>query len=341
MKIKLSELAGLVGGTLKGDGSAVITGAAGLEEAGSSDITFLGNQKYLQLVSSTLAGAVIVPDNFEAQAKTPLVIAKNPQLAFAKVLVLIDKERLALVKPGIHALSQIAKNASIGSSVHIGPFVVIEEGAVIGKGTVITSHCYIGKNSRIGINSLLYPNVTIRENITVGKNAIIHPGTVIGSDGFGFIPLGKSNFKIPQIGTVEIGDDVEIGANCAIDRATTGATRIGNGTKLDNLVHIAHNIQIGENCCIAGQVGFAGSTKLGNNVMIAGQAGINGHISIGNGVVIGGKAVVIGDVPDNTMISGYPARPHRENLKIQALVGRLPEFFEELKEIRKQLSGPK
>ena len=333
MKITLSELAKLIDGKLEGDGSVVITGAAGLEEAKGSDITFLGNKKYAPLVKKTSAGAVIVPEDYEPAAK-PLIRAKNPQLSFALVLTILDKERLSSITPGIHRSSVVSEKASIGERVYVGPFVVIEDGAVIGAGTVITSNCYIGRNTKIGENGLLYSNVSVRENITVGKNAIIHSGAVIGSDGFGFVPLGKTNFKIPQIGAVVIGDDVEIGANCAIDRATTGATKIGDGTKIDNLVHIAHNIQIGRNCCIAGQVGFAGSSKLGDNVMIAGQAGINGHITIGNGVVIGGKAVVMGDVPDNVMISGYPARPHKENLKIQALVGKLPFFYEALKVIK-------
>ena len=250
--------------------------------------------------------------------------------------MLIDRDRLSSLQPGIDAKSSVSKNASLGRSVHIGPFVVIEKDSYRRQHR---NYCQLlhRKEYQIGSGSLLYANVSIRENITIGRNAIIHSGTVIGSDGFGFVPLGTMNFKIPQIGVVMIGDDVEIGANCAIDRATTGATRIGNGTKIDNLVHIAHNIQIGENCCIAGQTGFAGSAKLGNNVMIAGQAGINGHITVGNGVVIGGKAVVIGDVPDNTMISGYPARPHRENMKIQALIGKLPEFYETLKNIKKKL----
>ena len=336
MKLSITELAKLVDGKTEGDKGMIITGAAGLEEASQTDVTFLGNPKYIGLVSKTNAGVVIVPLDFSVFGKN-LIKVPNPQLAFAKILVVLDKERLSSIESGINPVSSVSNKAVLGSNVHVGPFVVIEDGVVIGDNSVIMANCYIGKNSKIGANALVYPNVTIRENIRIGKNAIIHPGAVLGSDGFGFIPLGSTSFKIPQIGTVEIGDDVELGANVTIDRATTGVTKIGRGTKLDNQVHIAHNIQIGENCLIAGQVGFAGSSKIGNNVMMAGQVGVNGHITIGNGVVIGGKAVVINDVPDNTVMSGYPARKHKENLKIQALIGRLPEFYEDLKKLKKEI----
>jgi UDP-3-O-[3-hydroxymyristoyl] glucosamine N-acyltransferase len=293
----------------------------------------LGNPKYVSLVAVTRAGAVIVPEDFIAKERT-VIKAKNPQLAFAKVLVMLDKERAVTLKAGVHASAVVSIKSQIGKDVHVGPFVVVENGVVVGDGSVIMANCYIGKDTRIGKNAMLYPGVTLRERVTIGNNAIIHSGAVIGSDGFGFIPQGNSNFKIPQIGSVEIGDDVEIGANVTIDRATTGATKIGKGTKLDNQVHIAHNIQIGENCLIAGQTGFAGSSKIGNNVMMAGQVGVNGHITIGNGVIVGGKAVVINDVPDNATISGYPARIHKENLKLQALVGKLPEFYADLKKLK-------
>lgn len=333
MKLNLNDISKLVNGIFEGSGDAVITGAAGLEDAGQSDISFLGNPKYVKLVAQTRAGAVFVPQSYSGTGKNIIRVA-NPQLAFAKVLVLLDKEKRQQAVAEINQAAAVSEKAVIGQMVRVGPFAVVEEGASIGDNSVIMAHCYIGRNTKIGSDALIYPNVTVRENISIGKNVVMHSGAVVGADGFGFIPLGTSSFKIPQIGTVEIGDDVEIGANVTIDRATTGATRIGDGTKLDDQVHIAHNIQIGRNCLIAGQVGFAGSSKVGDNVMIGGQAGINGHIKIGSGVVIGGKALVMGDIPDNTVVSGYPAREHKENLKIQVMIGKLGEIYEEFKKLK-------
>ena len=229
----------------------------------------------------------------------------------------------------------------MGDNVAIGPYVVIEPGATIGSGATIMAHCYIGYSAAVGGQSLLYPSVTIRELVQVGSRVIIHSGTVIGSDGFGFVPGRGGHTKIPQIGTVVIGDDVEIGANTAIDRATTGATTIGKGTKIDNLVHIAHNVHIGEHCFIAGQTGIAGSARIGNFVTFAGQSGAVGHITIGDGATIAGRAAVIGNVAPGETVSGYPARPHREAMKIEVLIRKLPEMYEWFKKASKSDAGHK
>jgi UDP-3-O-[3-hydroxymyristoyl] glucosamine N-acyltransferase len=333
MKITAIKLAELVGGELNGSPELVVTGAAGLDEAGPSDVSFLANPKYADKLAETRAGLLFITEKTPVSGKSTIKV-KNPQLAFAKVLELIAPEINPPEKPGIHPTAVVSKNARIGKDVFVGPFAVIEDGASVGSGTAIRAHCFIGRKSTIGSSSLIYPNVTIRENVAIGDRAVIHSGTVIGSDGFGFVAEGKSHHKIPQLGGVEIGNDVEIGANCTIDRATFDKTRIGDGTKFDNLVHIAHNVQIGRNCLIAGQTGIAGSVKIGDNVVFGGQSGSTGHVTIGNNAIIAGRGAVINDIPEGQIVSGYPARPHREAMKIEAIIHKLPELYERLKKLK-------
>ncbi|MDI6642137.1 MAG: UDP-3-O-(3-hydroxymyristoyl)glucosamine N-acyltransferase, partial [Elusimicrobiota bacterium] len=233
---------------------------------------------------------------------------------------------------GIHQTAIISKSAKLGENVTIGPYTIIEADVSVGENTVISANCYIGRNSTIGKKCFIYPQVVIRENVTIGNEVIIHSGTVIGSDGFGYFKMQENthmltHIKIPQIGTVEIEDNVEIGACVTIDRATTGKTVIGSGTKIDNLVQIGHNVKIGKNCIIVSQAGIAGSVKIGNNVTIAGQAGIKDHIIIGDGAVVAAQSGVIGDVKHGEIVSGYPARPHKEALKVQAFINKLALTF--------------
>jgi UDP-3-O-[3-hydroxymyristoyl] glucosamine N-acyltransferase len=333
MHLKASEIAVLVEGTLEGDPEILVTGAKGIAEAGPGDVAFVANPKYIDQIATSHAGVLLVTDAVRFDGRT-LVRVRNPQLAFAKVLWLAYGERLAAIKPGIHPTAVIAATARIGENCTIGPYVVIEDNVTVGKHSRIMAHGYIGTGSSVGADCLIYPNVTVREECSIGSRVIIHSGTVIGSDGFGFVPGEKGHFKIPQMGIVSVGDDVEIGANVAIDRATTGVTSIGRGTKIDNLVHIAHNLHIGEHCFLAGQVGFAGSTTLGNFVSMGGQSAVAGHLKVGNRVTIAGKAGVTTNVPDDQIVSGFPARPHREELKLQALVHRLPELFEKIKKLK-------
>jgi len=335
MKLTAHEIATVVEGTLHGSPDILITGAAGLSEAAASDISFLGNSKYLEQLSKTAAGVVLVPASIE-EPDRPVIKVKNPQFAFAKILHIIEQEQNPAEKSGIHSTAIVSSTASIGPDVVIGPYAVIEDGVAIGARTKVSAHCFIGRATRIGDDCFLYPRVTVRNNISIGSRVIIHPGVVIGADGFGFVPGATGHFKIPQIGTVEIGDDVEIGANTTIDRATTDKTRIGKGTKIDNLVMIAHNVQVGEHCFICAQAGIAGSTKIGNFVTMAGQAGITGHATVGDGATLAAKSGVIGNVAPKEVVSGYPARPHREALKIQALLHRLPEIYERIKKLTKE-----
>jgi len=334
MKRTLKEIADAVKGSVSGNGDVVITNVAGINEAKEGDITFVSNPKYVNFIETTKASAIIINENFRDRVKIPALVCSDPYLAYAKILSIMAEEKQKHPS-GISKNSAISKTANIGSNVSVSDFSVIDENASVGDNTVIYPNCYVGKNAKIGLNCLIYPNVTIRENVSVGNNVIIHSGTVIGSDGFGYVPEGGKLRKIPQIGIVEICDDVEIGANVAIDRATTGKTVIGKGTKIDNLVQIAHNVQIGENSVICGQAGISGSTKIGNWVTIAGQAGTVGHITIGDGAVLAARAGVIGDVAPKETVSGYPARPHRQAMKISALINKLPELFEEIKKLKK------
>lgn len=334
MRKSLKELLEITDGEILGDGDTVITNVAGITEAKKGDITFVSNPKYEQYIGSTNASAIIIKEFQKDKIKIPAIISKNPYLSYAKIIIYIAKE-IEKHPSGISKNCSISKSAKIGGKVAISDFVVVDENSKIDDGTIIYPNCYIGRNSKIGRNCLIYPNVTIRENIIIGNNVIIHAGTVIGSDGFGYVQDNGSLKKIPQIGIVEIADDVEIGANVTIDRAATGKTFIGRGTKIDNLVQIAHNVQIGENSIIVSQAGISGSTKIGNGVTIAGQAGLVGHITVGDGAVIAAQAGVIGDVPPKETVSGYPARPHKQAMKIYALLQKLPELFEEIKKLKK------
>ena len=333
MKKTLKEIIKITGGEILGNEDTIITNVAGITEAKKGDITFVSNPKYEQYIGSTNASAIIIKESQKDKVKIPAIVSKNPYLSYAKIIMHIAKE-IEKHPSGISKNCSISKSAKIGENVAISDFVAVDENSKINDGTTIYPSCYIGRNSKIGKNCLIYSNVTIRENIIIGNNVIIHAGTVIGSDGFGYVQENGLFKKIPQIGIVEIADDVEIGANVTIDRATTGKTFIGQGTKIDNLVQIAHNVHIGENSIIVSQAGISGSTKIGNGVTIAGQAGLVGHITVGDGAVIAAQSGVIGDVAPHETVSGYPARPHKHAMKIYALIQKLPELFEEIKKLK-------
>src|SRR3989339_2271872 len=333
MKKTLGEIAEIIGGEVSGDKNTIITNVAGITEAKNGDITFISNSKYIQFIDSTKASAIIISEDQKSKVKIPAIVSKNPYLSYTKLLIIIAKER-EKHPLGISKNSAISDLAVIGNNVSISDFSVISENTKIGNDTIIYPNCYIGRNVKIGNNCLIYSNVSVRENIVIGNNVIIHSGAVIGSDGFGYVPENNELKKIPQIGIVEISDNVEIGANVTINRATTGKTFIGKGTKIDNLVQIAHNVQVGENSIIIAQSGISGSTKIGSGVTIAGQAGLAGHLIIGDGAVIAAQAGVIGNVPPKETVSGYPARPHKQAMRIYALIQKLPELFEEFKKFK-------
>jgi UDP-3-O-[3-hydroxymyristoyl] glucosamine N-acyltransferase len=335
MPRKLGEIASYLKGELVGDPSVEITGLAGIEDAKLGDLTFLANPKYKAFLEKTSASCVIVGKEIE-KAEVPLIRHKNPYFAFSKAMELFLETKKEYPE-GIHATAVLSKEVKLGKGVHLGPYVVIENNVCLKENVAVLAGSFIGADSIVGEYCLIYPHVTIRENTKIGKNVIIHPGAVIGSDGFGYAKEKGTHQKIPQMGKVIIEDDVEIGANVTIDRATLGVTRIGKGTKIDNLVQIGHNVVIGENCILAGQVGISGSTKLGNNVVLGGQVGLVGHIKIGNDVMIGGQSGVTKDIPDNTIVFGYPAREIKKTKRIEACISRLPEYIQRLKEIEKKV----
>lgn len=342
MKKTLVELAQMVGGELKGDPTHFIQGAAGLAEATPSDVSFLGNPKYAPGLKTTKAGAVFLrrsDDKDPDGGPKNKIFVEAPQWAFAQVLRVLEGETLRRPQ-GIDSQAKVHDQAILGRDVCIGPFCVVEAGARIGDRTVLLAQCYVGANAVLGQDCLLYPQAVVRENCELGDRVIVHSSTVIGSDGYGFFTdKGGLHHKIPQIGRVVVEEDVEIGSNVSVDRATTGATRIGAGTKIDNLVQIAHNVQIGKNCLIVAQVGISGSTVIGNRVVLAGQAGIVGHLTIGDGAVITAQTGVMNDVGPGEVLFGYPARPHREAMKLQALLSRLPEMYAALKNWKKSNGG--
>ena len=334
MKKKLRELAEWVDGTVVGDGEIEIFGVSGIDEAQAGEITFVANPKYLRKLSETHASAVIVSKE-ATRGEKPLLSVANPYLAFAKILTLFSQKPYQ--PKGIDSNAWISPTARLGKDLTLYPFVYIGDRCSIGDRVTLYPGVYIGEDSFIGEDSILYPNVSIYSGTVIGKQVILHSGVVVGSDGFAYVKEGKKNVKIPQIGRVEIEDDVEIGSNTTIDRATLGKTIIRRGVKIDNLVQVAHNVTIGEDSIIVAQVGISGSTKIGSNVTLAGQVGVVGHIEIGDNVMVGAQSGVANDLPANQGYTGSPALPHREFLRVITLFPKLPEMRKSLIEIEKRL----
>jgi UDP-3-O-[3-hydroxymyristoyl] glucosamine N-acyltransferase len=327
----LAELAREVGGQIAGDGSAKIYRVAAIEEAGPGEITFLANPRYASHLETSGASAVIVAPGVAARAaaaarcKNYLEVA-DPYFAFARIHQLFNPaSRLA---PHISSLAYIDTEASIGADVTIFPHAFVSRGAKVGARTVLYPGAFLGEGAIVGDDCELHPNVVVRHGCKLGSRVIVHAGAVIGSDGFGYAGSGAERVKIPQAGSVEIHDDVEIGANAAVDRGTFGSTVIGRGAKLDNLVQIAHNVAIGENSIIAAQAGIAGSTRLGKNVTLAGQVGVVNHLEIGDGAVVGPQSGVGRSVPKGAKVSSaLHVAPHQEWLKVMILLPKLPELW--------------
>lgn len=342
MRLTLGEIAELTGARLEGDPSRVIEGAAGLLEAGPSDLAFLENPKYASQVAQSKAAAVILPESAQGKVSGPgpanRLYAKTPRWAYAQVLEKVYAEKWRREPPVVSPKADVHFEARLGKDVSVGPFTVIRGRTLVGDNTRIAAQCHVGYNARIGKDCLIHPQVVIGDYCEIGDRVVLHPGTVVGSDGYGYWtdPKTGEHRKVPQVGRVVIEDDVELGANVTVDRATTGETRIGAGTKIDNLVQIGHNVRIGRRCIIVSQAGIAGSTRIGDQVTLAGQAGVAGHIEIGDGAVITAQTGVMSDVPAKAVLFGSPARPHREAMKLQALLARLPEIYEAFKALRKE-----
>ena len=331
----VAELAAVVRGNVQGDPQTVIRGIASIAEAKSGDITFAESVRFLQNAEQSLASAILAPENTAANGKVMIQVA-NPRLAFAQLLDIFAPEQYA--KRGIDRTAVIGSDFRHGANPAVGANCVIGENVRIGENVTIHPLCYLGDDVEIGDNVVLEPQVTLLRGTIIGSHCIIHSGTVLGADGFGYMTIQGKHRKIPQIGNVQIGDHVEIGANVTVDRARTGTTRIGSGTKIDNLVHIGHNCHIGEDCIIVAQVGLAGGVEVGNGVIIGGQAGIKEQSKIGARAVIGAQTGVMGDVPAGAFVSGYGARPHKETLKTAAAAIQVPDMLKKMREMERRLA---
>lgn len=331
----VEELAAAVGGDVAGDRAAVIRGVNGIKEAGPDDVTFVANPKYRSALRETRAGAVVVGNDVEAGDLTLIKVA-NPYAAFARILTMFAPP--PEVPAGVSELAFVHEEARVGEGAAVGPFVTVREGATVGPGATLGAGTYVGRDAAVGADCLIYPNVTIRERVVIGDRCIIHSGTVIGSDGFGFATEADVHHKIPQIGTVVIEDDVEIGANCAIDRATMGETRIGRGAKLDNLIQVAHNVKIGAGTLIAAQTGIAGSTVLGAYCVLGGQVGIVPHIEVGDRAILAAQSGVTKSIRGGDVVFGRPARPLTEVKKREGRVALLEKYFERVKALEREVA---
>jgi UDP-3-O-[3-hydroxymyristoyl] glucosamine N-acyltransferase len=332
----LEAIAEATNGDAVGQKKKIISGVAPFEAADSNQITFAGSVNYLKRIDDTRAGAIFVPTGFKAPGKN-LIGVGNPQLAFARVVALFHPT----VPPpsGISQMAATGSDLKTGDGVFIGSFATLGNRVAIGADSVIQNGVFIGDGVSIGDNVLIHPNVTIMNGCRIGNRVTIHPGTVIGSDGYGFVPDGGRYHKIPQIGIVQIDDDVEIGACNTIDRATFGRTWIQRGVKTDNLVHIAHNVVVGEDSVIVAQVGIAGSTKIGHHAILAGQAGISGHLTIGNHVTVGPMTGVGKSISDGEVVSsGSTSMPHKTWLRVQRVIPALPEIKKKISALEKQLA---
>lgn len=337
MEFSAELIAQQVGGTVEGNGSVTVNTFSKIEEAKPGSITFLANPKYTHFIYDTQASIVLVRKDFVAEhpVKATLIRVDDPYATLSALLSMVAK--FMFVMPvGIEQPCHIAEGVETDADSYVGAFAYIGTGAKLGKSVKIFPQTYIGRNVTIGDGTIIYPGVKIYDGCKIGARCILHSGVVIGADGFGFAPTPDGYHKIPQIGIVEIADDVEIGANTTVDRATMGATRVGRGTKLDNLIQVAHNAEIGESTVIAAQTGIAGSTKVGDWCMIGGQVGFAGHINIGNKVTIGAQSGIPNNLADGSRVMGYPAVPAHDFLRQSAYIKRLGELFKRVDTLEKQ-----
>ncbi len=341
MEFTAKQIAAFIGGEIVGDENATVCTFAKIEEGMPSALSFLANPKYTSYIYDTQSSIVLVNSDFVAEKpiKATLIKTANAYESLAKLMTLY--ESMKPKKTGISPMASVAASATIGESVYIGPFVSIGEKAVIGAGTIIEANTSVGDNATIGSDCILYSGVSVYHDCKVGNRCILHAGSVVGSDGFGFAPGDNGYEKIPQIGIAILEDDVEIGANTCIDRATMGATIIKRGVKLDNMVQVAHNVVIDEYTVMAAQCGIAGSTKVGSWCMVGGQTGISGHIQIGNQVKVGGHSAISNSVKDGKAVMGYPAFDHTQFARASVIFKKLPEMYREMDALRKEIESLK
>ncbi|MBK8166061.1 MAG: UDP-3-O-(3-hydroxymyristoyl)glucosamine N-acyltransferase [bacterium] len=334
--LRLSEVAALVGGRLLGEEDPVLTGAASLAEAGPGDLSFVADARRAPEARVSAAGALLVPPGLDLAR--PAIEVERPYEAFARFLARLATDPDRLYPPGVHPTAVIDPGAAVDAAA-VGPYCVVGPGAVVGAGARLGAHVVIGCDAMVGRDCVLHAHVVVREGCRLGDRVIVHAGTVIGADGFGYLAGPRGQAKIPQVGIVEVGDDVELGALVTIDRATTGRTVIGAGSKLDNQVHVAHNVRIGRGCALSAQTGIAGSCVLGDGVITGGQVGIADHLVIGDGARIGAQAGVIKDVAAGATVFGYPALDFQESFRITAALRRLPAALGRLRALEGRADG--
>jgi UDP-3-O-[3-hydroxymyristoyl] glucosamine N-acyltransferase len=337
MPFSAAEIARLIGGEVVGESSLTLTGFAPADRAKPGDLTFAENEDYFARAEQSAASAIIVDGPFKSASKV-LIRVPSARIAFARVLPLFFPE--PQYAPGVHASAVVAASAQVDPTVHIGPFCVLGENVRLGPRCVLQGGNHLGPDCHLGAEVHLFPNVVLYSRTEVGDRVRIHSGSVIGADGFGYVPDAGAHRKVPQIGNVLIREDVEIGANVTIDRGALGPTIIGRGTKIDNLVQIAHNVMVGEHCLIVSQAGIAGSTKLGNYVVLGGQVGLAGHIKIGNRALVAAQSGVMHNIPDGEKWFGYPAQPDRQTKRQIIALQQLPDLIKRVNELE-QKSGVK
>ena len=337
MQFRLKEVAVFVGGELVGDPDARISGINGVKEAKDGDLAFIFDPRFENLIDSSAASGVVIPKSLTGSYKKPVIKVDDPSATLARIIDFAMPGRVPHPR-GVHKTAVISPGAKIGRGAAVGAYAVVEAQASIGEGTVIYPFCYIGHKSTVGERCVFYPNVTVREGVTIADRVVIHPGSVIGADGFGYAPQKDgTHTKIPKLGTVVIEDDVEIGACVTIDRARFDRTVIGRGSKIDNLVQIAHNVTLGPNCIIAAQTGISGSTELGRNVILGGQVGVADHLKLGDFVMAGAKTGISRSFPANTTLFWYPAKPVDKARDIIASVGLLPKLYESVRALEAKI----
>lgn len=338
-ELSAGDIAERAGGEVVGDAGARVRAVASLESAESHELSFLSGVRYVPQARTTRAGVVLMPRTLDCPLPTGTTAVRvdDPYVVLVWLLPILHPE--APPEPGVHPTAIVAPDAELGAGVSIQPYVVVGRAARIGDGVRIGPHVVVGDGCTIGQGTVIHPHATLHPGVRVGRNCVIHSGARLGGEGFRFVFADGALRKIPQIGGCEIGDDVEVGANTTIDRGGIGATSVGNGTKIDNLVMLGHNVRVGRSVLLVAQVGISGSTTVEDGAILGGQAGVGGHLTIGRGARVGGKAGVTGDVAAGETVSGYPARPHREAMKAQAALFRLPGMFKKLQELERLVRG--
>ena len=335
MEFSLGQVAQMVGGDLEGPAGRTVSGIQGIEQAGPKDLTFLANPKYAPALESCQAGVVLVGRSQKTPPGLAVIRVDNPYLAYAQLLS--EATRRPYQPLGVHPRAVVDPSAELGPECSVHALAVIGPEVKLGARVVVHSGAVLGQGVSVGEDTVIHPNVVVYDGCAIGQRCIIHGGTVIGADGYGFVFDGERHFKIPQIGTVRIDDEVELGAGNTVDRSSNGVTWIQSGVKTDDQVHIAHSCVIGENCLLVAQVGISGSTKLGKGVVLGGKVGVAGHLTIGDGVQVGGGSGVAQNLEPGEIVSGYPVMPHRLWLRTRGLVKKLPELFKRVKQLEQRL----